>query len=188
MAKDKTTNSSGETEVAILEQINNLIDKLDPNEDKVLINKLLDKISEKRISGSTFNALSDNTQIDDIYNKVIQKTPAVWKSPIPKHFFTISGILAFITFVVIVSTYIFKFKAELEPMKMINYFLYFIWAMGPPSFFFYEYMWKFPHKLDANQMADLKYTHELASKIWAALLVVFGVLLYTMYGMKKVGG
>jgi hypothetical protein len=183
MPEKATTPETNKTPEQITQEIIEMIGTLDVSRDKALINKLIDKISEKRITES-ISKISDENQMKSIYDKAAIKNAEVWKSPIPKNYFITAGVLAFITFCIILGTYICKVKKDFNLMQIVNYSLYFVWAMGPPSFFFYEYMWKFPYKSDANQLADLKYTHELASKIWAALLVVFGILLYSMYGVR----
>jgi hypothetical protein len=64
---------------------------------------------------------------------------------------------------------------------------YAAWVIVPPTWFLFEYVWIFPDdaKMDPNKAADMKYTQELAGKIWAALVVLIGAGLYLVYPLRK---
>lgn len=70
----------------------------------------------------------------------------------------------------------------------LDIILYISWLIGPPMFFLFEYVYLFGknplNRLDKEQVDDLKYTQELGSKIWTALSICFGILLYVRYGFK----
>jgi hypothetical protein len=50
----------------------------------------------------------------------------------------------------------------------------------------FEYTWLFPEeaRFDSSQLADLKYKHELAGKIWGGLVVLITAILYLKYGQN----
>jgi hypothetical protein len=134
--------------------------------------------------------LDENISMDGIIKAISGSPRAVWKNPVPKWVFISTGLAAFATFIYfVVGNYDSngKFETAKEASSKIvlfDYLLYAIWTIIPPSYFLWEYLRLFPHKLDSNQMADLKYTQELSSKIWAALLFAFGILLYSKYGVR----
>lgn len=126
--------------------------------------------------------------IDEILAVVNKKR--LWRTTVPQYFFNLVGFAAFLTFLYFMYTnfnkegLLLKVNNVKPPLNIWDYILYVFWLMAPPSYFLWEYIAKFPHKLDSNQMADFKYTQDLASKIWAALLIAFGILLLAKYGIK----
>jgi hypothetical protein len=68
----------------------------------------------------------------------------------------------------------------------IDIFLYGLWIIGPPLFFLFEYAYIFEPdaKNKEAQFEEFKYSQELASKIWAALAVLFSIILKNMYGIN----
>jgi hypothetical protein len=105
----------------------------------------------------------------------------VWTSKIGRTVFVISILLAIYSIVEITDRF------NLYHHDTVRYFdviAYCAWTIIPPSWFLFEYVWLFPakSKLDSNELGDLKYTHELASKIWAGLVVLITAVLYIKYG------
>ena len=56
-----------------------------------------------------------------------------------------------------------------------------IWTLGPPLYFFAEYLYHYRNKADPTKLAQVKAWQELAGKIWAGLLAA-------MLFLGKVGG
>ncbi len=113
-------------------------------------------------------------------SKTTQRQTTVWKSRWGRTVFGMSIFLAILT-VLQVSNYF-----KLMPTKVLAPFdliAYFAWTILPPSWFLFEYVWLFSDadKMNSDKVNDLKYTHELAGKIWAALVVLLSVLLYLKY-------
>lgn len=105
----------------------------------------------------------------------------VWTSTIGRTVFVISILLAIYSIVEITDRF------NLYHHDTVRYFdviAYCAWTIIPPAWFLFEYVWLFPakSKLDSNELGDLKYTHELASKIWAGLVVLITAVLYIKYG------
>lgn len=134
--------------------------------------------------------LDDNISIEAIHKAVSELDKSVWKNTVPKTVFIVTGLFALATFIYFVATsFTVKGTFTKEVTKetkiiLLDYFLYTLWTIVPPSYFLWEYLKLFPYKLDSGQVADIKYTQELSSKIWAALLFAFGILLYSKYGVK----
>lgn len=99
-----------------------------------------------------------------------------WRSPIGRWVFSFGIILAVFSMIVCMFS-------RSEPFVICTYS---VWTLFPPSFTLYEYVWLFPdkYKLNTNQLTDMKYTHELAGKIWAAVLIVMGVLILVKFHIK----
>ncbi len=82
-----------------------------------------------------------------------------------------------------------RVSAGSTPVPLVNILdvvIYGLWAIAPPAWFFVEYVRIFPDalKLDPNQLADMKYTQDLAAKFWAGVLLLLGALLFLKYGAK----
>jgi hypothetical protein len=138
------------------------------------------------------DSLGENPTMMDIRKAIAKKVKQrPWKNPIPKWLFTIGGAFAFFTLLYFVISGL-QYHGNINPesankkMLLLDFLLYSFWTIAPPSYFFYEYMWIFPpkYKLNPGQMSDLKHVQDLASKIWAALLLGFGIILYFKYGVK----
>jgi hypothetical protein len=57
-----------------------------------------------------------------------------------------------------------------------------IWAVGPPTWFIYEYSYHFPkHGNPDAGFTQLKTSQDLASKVWAAFVVVLAALFTGVY-------
>ena len=134
--------------------------------------------------------LDDNISMEAIHKAVSDLDKSVWKNTLPKTVFIVTGLFAFATFIYfIISSYTSKgiFTAAVPKdtkIILLDYLLYTFWTIVPPSYFLWEYLTLFPYKLDSGQLSDIKYTQELSSKIWAALLFAFGILLYSKYGVR----
>jgi hypothetical protein len=107
--------------------------------------------------------------------------PKVWKSRWGRIVFIGSIVLAIFTILKMTNCFNLQHPDTPTPFDLIAYFA---WTILPPSWFLLEYVWLFPDKdkLNSDKVADLKYAHELAGKIWAALVVLISVLLYLKYG------
>jgi hypothetical protein len=110
------------------------------------------------------------------YNKNV-----IWKSSIGRTVFTCSILLCILTILIVTNFF------NLHKQNSVSYFdviAYCAWTVFPPAWLLLEYVWLFPDdaKLDPNQLSDLKYTHELASKVWAGVVVLITVILYIKYG------
>lgn len=147
---------------------------------------------------SYLEELDENATLTDIETQVqlflkisnsvtTHREKKVWTSAIGRTIFVVSILLAFYTIVEITD------KFNLYHHETVSYFdviAYCAWTVIPPAWFLFEYVWLFPakSKLDSNELADLKYTHELASKIWAGLVVLITAVLYLKYGSSLLFG
>lgn len=104
----------------------------------------------------------------------------IWISPIGRYAFGIAFILAILTLLQITNAFGFGRS------KVFDVIAYSAWTILPPSWFMFEYTWLFPNeaRFDPNQLADLKYKHELAGKIWAGLVLLITAFIYLKYGQK----
>ena len=105
----------------------------------------------------------------------------IWKSFIGRTVFACSILLCLLTILIVTNLF------DLHRQSTVSYFdviAYCAWTVLPPAWFLFEYVWLFPDeaKLDSSQLSDLKYTHELASKIWAGVVVLITAVLYIKYG------
>ncbi len=104
------------------------------------------------------NQLSDSASLSDI-QKVTSKffSAKIWVSIVGRKAFAWALLPAVITLILITT-----FKC-----KFFDVVAYGAWTIIPPSWFMYEYTWLCPDeaRFDSNQLADLKYKHELAGKI-----------------------
>lgn len=121
--------------------------------------------------------------------------PRLWKSPLGKPSFI--GFVLFLLLLTILKlissvTFIDR-ELALEPNNPIHYdlfdlLLYGIWLIGPPVVFLVEYTYIFgeddSRRMNEKEVADLKYCHELAGKIWAGVSVFLGIVLLIRYGIK----
>lgn len=106
----------------------------------------------------------------------------IWMSPVGRVAFGVSCFLALVTLLIMTKTFHFSSKA-------FDLIAFCLWTILPPSWFLFEYAWLFPDsaRFDDNQLEDLKYKHDLAGKIWAALVVVITVIIYLKYGKDIFG-
>ena len=119
----------------------------------------------------------------------------LWRSPL--------GSKVFISFVIIIliltalkfysNTFFIEAFYKSSDCKDIKYdffnlILYGVWLIGPPLFFLIEYVFIFGkdenRRMNEIQCADLKYCHDLASKVWGGIGVFFSILLLVKYGIK----
>ena len=113
-------------------------------------------------------------------NKITTPKTPIWKSQWGRVVFVAAILLAIFSILLITNWF------HLKPSKVVNNWdliVYFAWTILPPAWFLFEYVWLFSDadKLDPNKLADLKYTHELAGKIWAGLVTLLSVILYLKY-------
>ncbi len=141
--------------------------------------KLIDYLQNNLVNDPS-SADIQNT-IDSFYNEVpIQKNnPLVWKSKIGRPLFIIASL--FVIFTIITITYFFDDK---KLTKYLDLILFCTWTIAPPVWFLYEYVKNFPdeYKLNPHMLADYKVTQELASKIWASVVVIITAIFYLKYG------
>jgi hypothetical protein len=156
----------------------------------VIIMEEQQQFTDKQKALNIIQNLDDSATISEIHLKIAEIDKTVWKNPMSQWFFISIGILAvstFLFFFISICTENFciaKYSHCYNIIKLVDIFVYSCWAIGVPAFFFFEYIKIFPYKLDSNQLADLKYTQELASKIWAALLLIFAFFLLIKYNVK----
>lgn len=120
--------------------------------------------------------------------------PKLWRSPLGKNWFIITVVLALgLTIFKIWSDLNFLpkiFETDKKPLHydFFNLILYGAWIIGPPFFFLVEYTLIFgkdeARRMDPIQRDDLKYCHELASKVWAGVGVFLSILLFIKFGVK----
>lgn len=129
---------------------------------------------------------------EDIYNN--QQNEILWESPSGHPFFLV--IVSLILLVCLLKLTVFEgpwVDSEKKSQYLGNYdivdiSIYFFWLVMPPIFFLFEYIFLFgkteSNRLNSNQITDFKYCQELGSKIWAAVVVCFSILLYVRYGFN----
>jgi hypothetical protein len=63
---------------------------------------------------------------------------------------------------------------------------YAVWVLGVPLWFLFDYSVLFVHKSesDAHLFARFKYSHELAQKFWAGVILVLSVLIITKFNVR----
>lgn len=116
----------------------------------------------------------------------------LWFSPIGRIIFALSIFALFFTLLKITNCFnLQNIHTELkceeeckEPhYEIFDVIAYCAWTIGPPVWFMFEYVWLFPkkYKFDSDQLNDLKYVHELGSKVWAAFVICITVILYIKY-------
>jgi hypothetical protein len=115
--------------------------------------------------------------------KIEETTPVnkrIWKSPWRNVVFISSLLLALFTILQITNYFHLKPSDTISPCDLVAYFA---WTILPPVWFLFEYVCLFSDddKLDSDKVEDLKYVHELAGKVWAALVVLLSVILYLKY-------
>lgn len=75
-----------------------------------------------------------------------------------------------------------------KTFNVLDIVIYFLWLVGPPIFFLFEYTYLFGknqnNRLDSLQTADIKYCQELGGKVWAAVVVCFSIILFIRYDLK----
>lgn len=125
--------------------------------------------------------LSDDASMAEI-KKVSSKffKEKIWVSPIGRKFFVVAILLAVITLLLLTDS--FNFGKNI----VFDVIVYSFWTILPPAWFMFEYTWLFPDdaRFDSNQLADLKYKHELAAKIWAGLVLLITAIMYHRYEVK----
>ena len=104
----------------------------------------------------------------------------IWISSVGRVSFVCALILAVITLLLITNAF------NLGDSITFDIIAYSAWAILPPSWFMFEYTWLFPNdaRFDSNQVADLKYKHELSGKIWGGLVLLITAIIYLKYGQK----
>src|SRR4051812_16852760 len=108
------------------------------------------------------------------------KTPELWKSPLGHVPFIVSVMILLILTILKYASNLNFIRASYEISKdkkveydIFNVILYGAWVIVPPLIFLIEYVFIFgkdeSRRLDRDQCADIKYCHDLASKIWAGV-------------------
>ena len=124
-----------------------------------------------------------------------KKDNRLWRSPLGQKWFIMLVLISLLLTILKINShfsFIPKVYATLD-CKNISYdffdlIMYGTWLIGPPLFFLIEYVYIFggdeKRRLDSDQVTDLKYCHDLASKIWAGVGVFLGIMLLIRYGIK----
>lgn len=115
------------------------------------------------------------SELQKVTSKFLGKK--IWISPIGRSFFVWAILLAIITLLFITDTFNFG------KSKVFDMIAYASWTIIPPAWFMFEYTWLFPDdaRFDSNQLADLKYKHELAGKIWGGLVILITAIMFEKY-------
>jgi len=150
--------------------------------------------------------IDKNCEISDVLNIIgtyknalsMESTEKkLWHSPLDSIYFIMllllllfGTILKFCTNTVWISipqTYFSSAEKHVN-FDFANLIIYGIWLVGPPLLFLIEYTFMFgkaeKNRMDPIQCADIKYCHDLASKIWAGVSVFLSVILALKYGLK----
>jgi hypothetical protein len=152
--------------------------------------KILDQIDDK-------TNLSEALRLVGEFKKAYatEKEKKLWRSPIGSPW--LIGPILFLLLLTIIK---FFMKGKLLPIDveaikttkgsfdLVDILLYGVWVILPPLVFLIEYVFLFgrneQNRLDLSQITDIKYCHELASKIWAGVGVFLGIALLIKYGIK----
>lgn len=122
--------------------------------------------------------LQEDASMSDV-QKVTSKffSKKIWVSPFGRSFFGWAILLAIITLLLMTDTF------KLGKSKVFDMIAYASWTILPPAWFMFEYTWLFPDeaRFDSNQLADLKYKHELAGKIWGGLVLLITAIMFNKY-------
>ena len=155
--------------------------------------KYLKSLDDLHSSG---DEVSLKEKIEEIKRKIYQDelNEEPWKTPFGNWLFLVALIL-FLLFSVskLLMIKSLWWDSKIKSPNEINYdvadvLIYSLWLIGPPVFFLVEYVFLFGrnrgNRLKSSHVDDLKYRQDLASKIWAAIVVCFTALLYLKYGWK----
>jgi hypothetical protein len=125
------------------------------------------------------------------------KKKRLWRSPLGARWVVtlvlILLIATFIKFITPCPVLIRKYFYFSESHKSVLYdlfdlILYGCWLIIPPVFFLIEYVFIFDkdetRRMDEDQLSDMKYVQDLASKVWAAVGVFFSIMLLLKYGIR----
>jgi hypothetical protein len=124
----------------------------------------------------------------------ISTTP-IWKNPYRKQIVIISSILVFLSIlyeffsingaVVEVKNGALLFhRICTDEIRLGDYIIYGGLVILPPLYFLIEYIHLFPDelKVKSDQLDDLKYTQELAAKLWAGLILAVTAFFWIRFG------
>ena len=144
---------------------------------KSILERMKDEASMADIETELLKFFKNN---ENLYDKKVTK---VWASPIGRSVFIISILLAIYT-ILTMTDYFHIQRLPNSPVKIFDVIAYCAWTILPPAWFMLEYVWLFPPyaKLDSKLLDDLKYTQELAGKIWAGLVVLITAIMWFKYG------
>jgi hypothetical protein len=168
-----------------------LIKSLD---NKVTYGKILKEIKDLDHESIKDKAIKniENLSSDATYEDILKAIESanignVWRNKRGRWFFAISGIFSLISLFILTRGIEITNGVLNTPIKHIceiDCYIYGTWLIFPPLWFLYEYVWEFDDylKLEPKSHSDFKFTQELASKFWAALLILFGLIIYIKYG------
>lgn len=134
--------------------------------------------------------LPDDVSFEKIEDEVYELSPnKIWKNKKRYRFYIFTGFFAVFSLIVLLENMEPVIRDNDNKVKVIEWgdaIVYSMWLLGPPLWFLFEYICDFEDKYKARsvQQTDFKFTYELASKVWAALLILFGLILYVHYGQK----
>ncbi len=165
------------------------------NTQKALVksSQILDSITE---SLEKDVILSKLTEYKLALNEEKEKAKKLWCTPFGKRlkfWITLACLIAititkFCTNYTVLDSGIESTSSLKNHYDYLDLVFYGLWLVGPPLFFLYEYVFYFgkdpSYRLDSAQTADIKYCHDLGSKIWGGLAVFLSILLLVKYGIK----
>lgn len=145
-------------------------------------------ISKKQIQ-EHLDGLPETATPEEIKNALLpllakeKEERKIWENKKGRWFFVVASVACVVSFLLL---YLYRHDYEPGFIKLQDAIIYGLWLIVPPVWFLAEYIWIFPekYKFDDDQLTDFKYVQSLASKFWAAVLILFGIILYYKYGGK----
>lgn len=148
------------------------------------------KLSPKQQIKNRIDSLSDTLSFSQIEDKIYElNTEKVWHNVPGRWFFGVAGLFAIISLIIMLQGIKVKEGKLVQPTKISLWdgVIYAIWIVAPPLWFLFEYVWMFDdkYKMHSDYNNDVRLVQELASKVWGALFVLFGSVLYLKYAYKR---
>lgn len=156
-------------------------------------------LSNEEIIEKIDNILKSNTEevvnkLSDLKDEIFINLGKPWSTPFKSWWFQIPLLVillfSFFKLAFIETRWLDSEKDSINHIcyNILDLIIYFFWLLTPPIFFLIEYVCCFgkneSNRLNSDQVTDIKYCQELGSKIWAAVVVCFSLLMYVRYGFK----
>lgn len=145
---------------------------------------------KNRVDSLLKDSTATNLSFSQIEDKIYElNTEKVWHNVPGRWFFVVAAIFAAIS-LRIMSRGLKVENGKLKQPTKISIWdgvIYAIWIVAPPLWFLGEYVWMFDdkYKMHSDYNNDMRLVQELASKVWGALFVLFGSILYLKYAYKR---